>query len=285
MVLEAIIGPAKAEKSPWELFLLGFLYATLGLFLAFFIFEKYASLVSVFLTVIASLVLFQKTLRFEEKKAMKTGDERKLMREHSRALAFLMLMFIGFVAAYTIWYIVLPDRFIQTLFGVQTETIVAINTGPSSTTSAISSSSALTGIFFNNFKVLLFSLLFAFFYSAGAMVILPWNASVVGTAIGIFFRTELAKEAKEVGAVTVAAHFATFSVSLLRYLTHGLFEILAYFMAALGAGIISIAVTRHDFGSEKFKQVLVDSLDLIILSILILIFAALIEVFVTPVLF
>ena len=68
-------------------------------------------------------------------------------------------------------------------------------------------------------------------------------------------------------------------------MAHGFCEMLAYFIGGIADGIISVAVNKHDFESETFKNVLKDSLDLIILAILILIIAALIEVFITPMFF
>ena len=53
----------------------------------------------------------------------------------------------------------------------------------------------------------------------------------------------------------------------------------------LAAGIVSVAIIKHDFKSEKFRHVLLDSADLLLLSLVVLVVAALIEVFVTPVLF
>ena len=71
-------------------------------------------------------------------------------------------------------------------------------------------------------------------------------------------------------------------IILVRY---GIPEILSYFIGALAGGIISIAIIRHDFGTERFKHVLYDSVDLLILAILTVIFAAFIEVYVTPIFF
>ncbi|MEK6800615.1 MAG: stage II sporulation protein M, partial [Nanoarchaeota archaeon] len=70
-----------------------------------------------------------------------------------------------------------------------------------------------------------------------------------------------------------------------RFFIHGLPEIAAYFIVALAGGIVSVAVIRHEIGTEKFWEVLQDSLNLIILAIVVLFLAALLEVFVTPVLF
>lgn len=75
------------------------------------------------------------------------------------------------------------------------------------------------------------------------------------------------------------------SIGLLRYSLHGVPEILAYFIGGLAGGIISIAVIRHDFGTKKFERILLDSSDLLITAVVVLLIAAIIEVFITPALF
>ncbi|MBI2145310.1 stage II sporulation protein M [Candidatus Woesearchaeota archaeon] len=140
-------------------------------------------------------------------------------------------------------------------------------------------------IFLNNIKVLFFVLIFAFFYGAGSIFILAWNATVVAAAIGIFVRNSLSSVAASLGFSSVSAYFSSYSLGLLRYLTHGWLEILAYFIAALAGGIISVAVARHTFNSRGFRKVLLDSVDLVALSLGALFLAAIVEVFVTPMLF
>jgi len=76
-------------------------------------------------------------------------------------------------------------------------------------------------------------------------------------------------------------YFLAFPMSF-AYMIHGIPEILAYFIGALGSGIISSAVIKHDYRSNEFKHVLIDSLDLLILSAVVLVLAALIEVYLTP---
>ena len=117
------------------------------------------------------------------------------------------------------------------------------------------------------------------------MFILTWNASVISVAIGNFIRSHLSNIANTVGFVSIGSYFQIFSLGILRYMTHGIFEILAYFTAGLAGGIISVAVIRHDFRTKKFEHIVLDSADLLIISIFILVLAAFIEVFVTPYLF
>ena len=72
---------------------------------------------------------------------------------------------------------------------------------------------------------------------------------------------------------------------MLRYSIHGIPEVVAYFTAGMAGSIISVAIIRHDIGTPKFRHVLIDSLDLIIISFIILVIATLLEIFVTPLLF
>ena len=85
--------------------------------------------------------------------------------------------------------------------------------------------------------------------------------------------------------MNIGHYFEITSLGILRYMVHGVPEILAYFIVGLAAGIISIAIIKHDFKSKKFKHVLLDSTDLLLLALIVLVIAALLETFVTPILF
>ena len=67
-----------------------------------------------------------------------------------------------------------------------------------------------------------------------------------------------------------------------RFMTHGLLEIAAYFIAGLAGGIISIALIKHNLQEDR---VLFDSLDLILISMGMLIVAFVVEVYVNPIFF
>jgi uncharacterized membrane protein SpoIIM required for sporulation len=286
MVLEMLINPKKAEHSPWELFFIGLVYSSVSIFLGLYIFKQYVGIVMVFLTTLACTYLIQGTLRREEKRDVMSQEthELDLIKEHGPALSYFMFLFLGFVVSFSIWYIVLPQNFSSQIFNIQEETIQCVNSA--GVEGCLSATTASFGkIFFNNIKVLLFVLVFAFFYGAGSVFILAWNATVVATAIGIFVRNALSTAAAGLGMVSIAHYFSSYSVGLLRYMTHGTFEILAYFIAALAGGIISVAVAKHSFASPMFRKVLWDSVDLIALSVGTIFFAAVIEVFITPLFF
>ncbi len=287
MVLEMLISPRRAERTPWELFFLGLVYASVAVLLSMWIFQDDIGLVMVFLTVLACTYLVQGTLRLEERKDERIRGEATRLKEHAKALSFMMFLFLGFTVAFSLWYIFMPNGTVSKVFGKQIETISSINAQVAEeyVGHAIAARTLFAKIFFNNTKVLFFSFIFAFFYGAGAMFILAWNAAIVGTAIGSFVRSGLAEIAKDVGLISVGSYLSTYSLGIMRYMTHGWLEILAYFTVALGGGIISIAVLKHSIRSQEFRRALIDSVHLIFISMVMLVIAAGIEVYVTPVLF
>ncbi|MAG48006.1 hypothetical protein CL617_05350 [archaeon] len=278
MVLESLISPLEAGNKLKRVFVFGFIYSVVGAFLALWIFRSNASLVMVFLTVIASIPLMYLTLRLEEKKDRVIKNEKILIKSHGKALKVFMFLFFGMIIGYSLLFIFMPSATTDVLFQTQTDTIKAINANISG--NAISGNATIGGILLkiilNNVKVLFFTVLFAFFYGAGAIFILTWNASVIGAAVGNFVNARV---------LNFIDYFHVIPLGIMRYMTHGVFEILAYFIGGLAGGIISVAVINHDIDTDNFKNILKDSVDLILLALVVIIFAGLIEVFVTPVFF
>jgi len=289
VVVESLVSPNKAESKPWDLFVLGGMYAAMGVFLSLWVFQEQATIVMVLLTVMACVPLMYNTLRREEEKDLVVEKQKTLLKEHARVLVAFMFLFLGFVAAFSLSYIFLPAGTVDGLFVAQTNTINEINSkvvDNSIENNQISGEAYSEGlmlrIFGNNIKVMLFCVFFSFFYGAGAIFILTWNATVISAAIGNFFRTHISTYAAHAGLVQAGGYFHIYALSLLRYFVHGIPEILAYFIGGLAGGLISVAVIKHDFGTKHFVRVLRDSLNLILLGLIVLFIAAMLEVYVTP---
>jgi uncharacterized membrane protein SpoIIM required for sporulation len=276
MVLESLLNPKKAEKRPWELFFLGLVYATFSFLLGWWVFKDYVSIIMVTLTAICSVPLVYKTIRFEAQKEDGLQKEYWLLKEHGKAVSAFIFLFFGFVAAFLIWFLILPSTSIESVFSAQIDTISQISIMP--TGNFISSAGSVLPILLNNMKILIFCFLLSFFFGAGAIFILTWNASVAAVAIGIFIRNNVFSHL----GPSVASYSQVISLGVMKYMTHGVVEIVAYFVGALAGGILSIAVIRHDFKSHEFKKTLLDSTDIMAISIILLFLAAIVEVFVTP---
>jgi uncharacterized membrane protein SpoIIM required for sporulation len=272
MVLEGLIKPLDAERRPFELFFLGIIFSSVAILLGLFVFAPYTSIVSISLTAFVCVPVIYGVIKLEEKKSMEIKREYLLVKEHGRALAFFMALFIGFVVSFSLWYIFLPESHLSEVFRVQEETISGVWSDV--TGNVVSPAKAIGTLVGHNLKVLVFCLLFAFFYGFGAIFILSWNASVIGVAIGDVIRSNVS-----------GSFVSSVSVGILGYLVHGIPEIAAYFTAGLAGGIISIAVINHDFNTPMFRNVVKDSLDLIAISVVLIIAAAFLEVFVSPLVF
>ncbi len=281
-MLESLFSPRKAERKPWEMLFIGFLYASLSIFLVNWIFasdpvlSKYSGILIVTFTVMFSLPFVYYSIKNEEERDIREQGIFRILKEHRHALMALLWLFIGFVIAFSLWQVVLND---PKNLNAQIETYCVINRpgnfdecvndyglGKLKSTGFTTSAEMLLTIFSNNIYVLIFTLVFSLIFGAGAIFILAWNASVIAAAVGIFAKASL----------------ASLPCGLFRYLIHGVPEIAAYFIAAMAGGIVSVAIIRHDTKTEKFWSVLQDSLNLIIVAVIILLLSALIEVFITP---
>lgn len=285
-MLEMLINPKKAERKPWELFFVGAFYAALSILLVNWIFardpvlSKYSGILIVTFTVMFSIPFVYYTIRFEETKITPNSGTFSLLKEHKKAIMAFLWLFLGFVVAFSICYSLFSTT---DSFNAQIETYCSINR-PSTFNECVNQynvakSENLTGsvtggerlflIFANNIYVLMFTLIFSLIFGAGVIFILAWNASVIAAAIGIFTKSDI----------------SALPIGLSRYLIHGLPEIASYFIVALAGGMISVAVIRREQGTDKFWRVLKDSVNLVMVAVFILFIAALIEVYVTPLLF
>jgi len=263
-----LLSPEKAERHPFEIIAVVFFYTSISLFLSLWIFPEHASLVMVFLTIIPCLYLVQGALILEEKKEKKAYLEKSefwILKEHSKTIWFFAILFIGFLLPFVFWSIILPENIVAKAFSVQESAFqnVQLITGKS-----VSSESGFSIILFNNLRVLLLSLLLALFYGAGAVFVLVWNASIMGFVIGSLVKNTLG--------------LASLPYAFIKYFLHGIPEMLAYFVAALAGGILFMSVVMNDLNRERLKGTLTDIMVLLLISVFLLIIAALIESYISP---
>ncbi len=282
MVFEDLITPTSAKKRPYTLFFMGLLFSIIAMVFSLLIFKSEASLVIVFLVVVMSMPLMYFTLREEEEEDWRIEREGGMLAEHWRAIEFLLFLFLGFIVGFLLAYIFLPDQLVHQLFKTQLATIEQINNNVSGSSVTVS---AFGSILLNNIKVMFFCLIFAIFFGAGALFILAWNASVISAAAGTYIRAALSQYAGILGLQKAALYFHLFVAGVLRYMVHGIFEIAAYFIAALAGGIISMALINHAIKEKGFNKIAFDVSVLVLIGFILLVFGAIIEVFVTPIIF
>ncbi len=277
-MLESLISPKNAIQRPLVVFVLGFAYASLALFLSSWVFRDQASLVLVFLTVLALVPLFMQFMDSEEMANMTLGSEGAVLRQHAKVIGTFIALFLGMSIAYGFWFVALSNG--PTLFSIQSHTIAALRSG-------VTGNAVASGMYFvilvNNLKVLMFCILFSFLYGAGSIFILTWNASVIGVALGKFYQQGVSGFVST-GSGAVTAYASAAGMSAVRYFIHGIPEITAYFIGGLAGGVLSAAIIKMHWEQKQMDKVLLDSSNLIIIAAVVLALAAFIETFVTPML-
>lgn len=268
-MIESIMNLKEAERRPYEMLLLGIFYSAVGLGLAWITPFTDKSLAAVFLTTMAAVPFLVAELKKEESEIKK----RPIIGEHKDIVGIFFFLFLGLLTTYSALSAILPADVYSTLFSSQSGEINRIASIFSSTGAAIADCgdshwSMFCCFISNNLSVLFFCLVFSFIFGAGAIFLLTWNASTLGVAIGTTIRNYIPS----------VGHLQAVNLGLGRYLVHGIPEMLAYLIAAIAGGIISAAFVRHDYRSPQFYSVLKDSIGLIIISLLLLVVSAIIEI-------
>jgi len=284
-MLESLINPKRVEKGPWKMFFIGLIYASLSLLLVHLFFSndsnlsKASGMLVVLFCIMFSFPFMYFIIKKEEDDDEKAIGVFNVWQAHKDAIYAFMWLFFGLVVAFSFWNIVLQD---SNLLNFQIQTYCQIN-NPGDIDSCVSKYSSgnfeITGnstnglrflsIIENNVYVMIFTLVFSLIFGAGALFILIWNASVISAAIGIFTKYNISE----------------IPLGLLRYSIHGFPEITAYFITALAGGIFGIGIVRHGVKDIRFLKIVENVIVLIFISLIILIIAALLEVYITPLIF
>lgn len=275
MVLEILVNPAKVQGKPWEMFFIGVVYSLVGVMLGYWVFRSHVSLVMVAFTSIAAIPFVHSALKAEESRLPEGKEltkEKTLARKYAGILMMFTFLFLGFVAAFVSLFVLLPETAVSHIFSTQVNAIGEVRS--SITGNFTATLATLFTILLNNLKVLFFCLLFSVVYGAGAIFILSWNASVMGAAIGGAIRDKL------IGNAGTALQIV--STSLAGYFVHGIPEIVAYFAGGLAGGVLSVALVKEGYRSTAFTKAGRDCLHLTAFAALLLFFAGLIEVYISP---
>ncbi len=277
MVLENIETSEDAEKKPWHVLIYAIMATTVSLFLASYIFPSQISITFLFLVTIASFPMVYNVLNDEE-----TLDENYeridfgFLSIHRKAFDIYTYLFLGIVVAASFWYTILPADFVKDAFGEQIKTLSSIRGEAVQSGFALFGGSGFMPIFFNNFSVAFVSFLLSFFYGAGAIFVLSWNASVIAVFIGNMARAAAAQISHPLAGIY--SYLLALPTGILSIALHGIPEIAAYFVAGIAGGILSIGVIKR----HQDTRIMKDALALFCLSVILLIIAAFIEVWITP---
>jgi len=265
MVLESIFPDKKIESKPLDMLVLSFIVALVSVFASFFVFPKYAGIITPLITALAMAPLIYRLFEEDEEEIDEVAEKKLVMgffSRHKSIISLFTLFFVGNLLAIFVLAVVLPEPLLQSIFEPQLSDISAVQSLSAATGDAIR-----PGIFeiiaFNNLKVMAFAFLLSFLFGTGAIFILSWNASIMGIFLANYARQGL---------------YHTLLLTTTGIFPHAAVEMVAYFLAGISGGILSVGMVREKFMSVEFKLMLKDSVLLMTLSVLAVAIGAWIEV-------
>ncbi len=264
MVLESMINPKNAEDKPWHVFIIAIIYTFVAVFFANFLFPSQASILSIALVTIIFVPFFQRMFALEERKEFaEKRRHRNFLSRHGQMIYVLSAFFLGIIVAMSFIYMFFPS---DNVFQLETDTIRGITTGNAA------AEGNFGRFFFNNTQVMVLMFVLSVLFGAGAVFILSWNAAVIATYVGAIMKSFAAQ-----GTGTAAAYLYGLPVGLGSITLHGIPEIVAYFIAGIGGGILSVGMLREKWKSREFGTILQDSILMFFCAEMLILIAALIE--------
>ncbi|MFH0970184.1 MAG: stage II sporulation protein M [Candidatus Diapherotrites archaeon] len=312
MVLETLLPSSVAREKPHYMMLVAFLFAIVGMWLAYFIFPFSASILTLAFIVIAAEPIIRRTLMQEEdEEAQSPGNPGTFLERHFDLIKIYSWFFLGLILAYMTWYIILPGteplRCVignicgefptrDSVFAEQERQLLGIaqlrdsaGTGNVVSISGMNVGGSQSGpagggdfwgiaqfLFANNATVLLLAILFSFLFGEGALFLISWNASIIGTVIGKIAAQSLAMApVHDIFSIVFAMAYGIYHG--IGFIPHGIPEIVAYYIGAIAGGIISASMSKQVYRTNEFQTIAKDAAALIGIAVVLLWGAAMIE--------
>lgn len=269
-MFDLLLNPVQAEKKPWDLFLFAIVFTGVALWVSATFFSHFVGFGSAVILTLLFFPLLFKAFSREEDEDIHLRSEADRFYAHRNIVILFVFIFLGSLSGYFLAYNFLPPELRDTFFVDQLSTIDASSP---LTGNAVNPELALVSILQANFFLLFLCLTLSLLFGFGGLLLMTWNSSVLGVAIALFIQRSFMTP-----TVSVPLGF-------LRYLLHGLPEVVSFFLASLGGSILFLALFKHDLHGDHGKKILQDGITLTVASVALLFLSALIEVFLTPLFF
>jgi|SRR3989338_2763942 len=265
MVLEQIVSIEWLRRRPLYAIFLGLTYTFIAAITGYLFFKDKFSVSLLFLVTLLLVPSLINLLSFEEEKERSDGVKR-FFQNHKSIFEIYLFLSVGVFIAYilVIFFLGASGLGLSTTVGEQMKVLggeITIEQIKNFETNPLVHS---LNLFVNNLGVAVIFFLLSFFYGAGAIFLMVWNASIFATFVSLTIKN--IGKGVEHGFLLLG----TFSMYIIP-------EIAGFLLAAIAGGVISKAVIVEEFMSNSFKNVVKDAIVLLLCSIVILLIAAFLE--------
>lgn len=289
-MIESLFNPREVKgksSKRLEIFVAGVIFTLVGTLLAINILPPKPGVHGLGFLVVAFISIpaapfYVQIFKIEEKEDIIERSKSLLLR-HMDIIEIFGMFFLSVVFASSLFYVVAPPEVSNSVFADQIQDLQQKNiiSGKAHSTGLGTTDYGFQEILSNNLVVLGLSVVFSFLLGSGAVFLISWNATIIGALIG-----KIASNPEAFGSVStgniLTNYLIALPVTLLRLLPHGIFEIGAYFIGAVAGGILSAGVIRESVRKREtqfthLKQVFMDSLLYLGISVVFVVIGAAIE--------
>jgi len=267
MVLEQFFKASWLEKKPAISLLLGFVFVFIGLITSLIFFRNDISIALLFLVTLLLVPSLMKLIDLEEKMESKFGIKH-FFKNHKPILMIYLFLFLGIFAGYLVIGFGAGDN----LDYISEEQMKVLDGGLTAEEmvdfSFDEKLSNAFGIFSSNLLVVLIFFILSVFYGAGGIFLVVWNASIFSTFI-VMTINNLSR-----GVPHALGLLGAFSLHLIP-------EVFAFLVAAIAGGVLSRALIKERWKGKHLSNVIKDAVVLLLISLGVLMIAALLEAFVS----
>jgi len=276
-MFEQIYSAKWILEKPRYGFLLGFVFSIFGIFSAKLIFGSNPGLMSVAFTSMLLMPILNRLMGIVESKEIRENkfSIKLLFKDHAELFKIYIYIFLGIMTTYAFFTLVWTSAFSIKIFEPQLNVAGLTGHAIANLIGRAVGNYAFGAILVNNLKVLIVCFLLSFFFGAGSILFIAWNASVWGAVFGFVAHQS-----------AIASHgnpFTSFFTLMVPVFPHMITEAVSYFSAAIVGGVVSKAVVQEEWMSKKFKHVLSDSLMFLALGFILVVLAAYLEVYIFPI--
>lgn len=282
MVMEFIFNPAKISKNPSIIFFEAIFLSLISVLFAVFVFPKpYVSIGVLAFITIGAIPVFAKLFSYS---SYLFNYSEGFFTRHKTLFLEITYFFLGIFVAFVLLFFLLGPTTKETVFSMQISEVEGVTnlrnsiTGQAAQTQ-IPKESRFDKVFFlvlnNNLGVIIRAAVLSFFYGAGALFLIAWNASILATVIASDIAASM--------GVVLSSPFGILKaimqsfINFLGYIPHGFPEMLAYFVISFAGAMFARDLMKGLFTTEFRWKVLWDITFMIALSIFLLVLGALIE--------
>jgi uncharacterized membrane protein SpoIIM required for sporulation len=260
MVLEQLFKIKQIQKNYFNIFMLGFIFSELGILASFVAFRGSVGIMSLAFISVISMPFLLSLIDVKNRRFSDDGFIKNVFENNSNIFDSYIFLFLGIFLSYLLYALFMPEMSVRFYFREQLDATF----GPAGY--ALTTSQPFLRLFNNNIFILFIFFILSIVFGAGSILFLVWNSSAWGTALGYHIKVR-GYGVSLLGKLSV----------VIKFLPHLVLEASAYLFAIISGVIISQAFYSKELSGSKKQKLIFQGGFLFILSLIILIIAAIVE--------